>query len=132
MHLRITQLDSLVLHEMRQPWEDLQIIWRAMEDVYAEGYVAKIGVSHAHDPVTFRQLLAFAKVKPSFVQNPAFAYNQWDRDIRMICYEYDIIYQAYSLNHQENEFVYQTREVKAIASRLQRTPQQGMHNNIIY
>lgn len=125
-HLRVTQLNSLVLHEMRQSWEDLQIIWRAMEDVFSDGYAAQIGVSHAHDSAVFRQLLAFARIKPSFVQNPAFAYNQWDRDIRIICNEHNIIYQAYSLNHQENEFVYQTAEVQAIAHRLDRTPQQGM------
>lgn len=123
-HLRISQLDSLVLHETRQPWTDLQVIWRAMEEVFFDGRAAKIGLSHAHDPETFRRLLAFAKVKPSFVQNPIFAYNQWDRDIRLICLEHGIVYQAYSLNHQENDYVYETEEVRAIARRLERTPQQ--------
>lgn len=123
-HLRVSQLDSLVLHEMRIPWENVQVIWRAMEEVFLEGRAVRIGVSHAHYPETFRQLLAFAKVKPSFVQNPAFAYNQWDYEIRSICREHGIIYQAYSLNHEENDFVYQTKEVKAIADRLERTPQQ--------
>lgn len=123
-HLRVTQLDSLVLHEARQPWEDLQLIWRAMEDLYADGTAASIGVSHAHDPADLRRLLQFAKVMPSFVQNPVFASNGWDREIREICREHGIVFQAYSLNHAENDFVYQTDAVQRIARRLERTPQQ--------
>lgn len=123
-HLRVQQLDSLVLHDMRQPWADLQVIWRAMEEVHAQGHAASLGVSHAHDPATFRRLLSFARVPPSFVQNPIFAINHWDRDIRLICREHGIGYQAYSLNHVANDFVYRTAEVKQIARRLDQTPQQ--------
>ena len=36
-HLRVDRLDALVLHEARQPWAELQVIWRAMEEVYAAG-----------------------------------------------------------------------------------------------
>ena len=35
-----------------------------------------------------------------------------------------IVYQAYSLNHAENDFVYETDEVQKIARRLNRTPRQ--------
>lgn len=124
VHLRVPKLDSFILHEMRQTDEDLKVIWRAIEEVYLSGKTASIGVSHAHDPEAFRQLLSFAKVKPSFVQNPIFAYNQWDYDIRMICREHGIVYQGYSLNHEENDFVYQTPEIQSIARRLGVTPQQ--------
>jgi hypothetical protein len=123
-HLRISQLDSIVLHDTREPWDDLVVIWRALEDVYTEGKTARIGVSHAHDPDTFRRLLNIARIKPMFVQNPSFAVNGWDREIRAICRENNIIYQAYSLNHVVNDFVYHTSEVQQIAQRLNRTPQQ--------
>lgn len=123
-HLRISKLDSLILHEMRVPWNELLIIWKSMEEIYMEGKTASIGLSHAHDPQTLRRFLAVAQIKPSFIQNPIFAYNNWDRDIRLICQEYGIEFQSYSLNHQENDFVYQSEEVLTIAKRLNRTPQQ--------
>jgi len=123
-HLRVGQLDSLVLHESRQSWQDLLLIWRTLEELHREGKAARIGLSHIHDANMFRRLLGVAKIKPSFVQHPIFAYNGWDREIRMICREHGIVFQAYSLNHPENDFVYQTEAVQQIARRLDRTPQQ--------
>ena len=124
MHLRIAQLDSIVVHDTREPWDDLVVIWRALEDLYSEGKTSLIGVSHAHDPSAFRRLLSIARIKPSFVQNPSFALDRWDYEIRSICKEHGIVYQAYSLNHVVNDFVYQTPQVQRIAHRLNRTPQQ--------
>jgi len=123
-HLRVKQLDSLVLHESRQSWEDLLLIWRTLEELHGEGKTASIGLSHIHDANMFRRLLGVAKIKPSFVQHPVFAYNGWDREIRQICREHGIVFQAYSLNHPENDFVYQTEAVQQIAQRLDRTPRQ--------
>ena len=56
-HLRVDQLDSLVIHESRQPWDDLLVMWRAFEDLVAEGKVKSIGLSHIHDPGSLRRLL---------------------------------------------------------------------------
>jgi hypothetical protein len=41
----------------------------------------------------------------------------WDRDIRSICREHNIVYQAYSLNHAGNGWVYHHRTVLAIAEK---------------
>ena len=123
-HLRVAKIDAIVLHDAREPWDDLVVMWRALEDLQMEGKTAHIGVSHAHDAATFRRLLSVARIKPSFVQNPTVALNRWDYEIRLICREHNIVYQAYALNHVVNDFVYQTRAVKQIARRLGSTPQQ--------
>jgi len=124
MHLRVDKLDSIVLHESRQPWDELVVIWRALEKLYDEGKTSSIGLSHIHDPKVFRRLMRIVRIKPSFVQHPIFARNRWDEDIRKICYEHGIIYQAYSLNHKENDFVYLSQSVINIARRLDFTPRQ--------
>ena len=123
-HLRVKRLDSLVLHEARQPWDDLVTIWRAMEEVHAEGLAASIGLSHAHDAGALRRLLSVAATKPRFVQHPVFAADRWDREIRLVCREHGVVFQAYSLNHVANDWVYQSDAVRRIARRLDRTPQQ--------
>ena len=123
-HLRVEQLDALILHEARQPWDDLVTIWRAFENLHHEGKTASIGLSHIHDASTFRRLLEIATIKPSFVQHPIFASNGWDRTIREICLEHGIVFQAYSLNHADNDFVYETDTVQQIARRLDCTPRQ--------
>lgn len=123
-HLRVEQLDALIIHESRQPWDELVTIWRTLEDLYTEGKTASIGLSHIHDAATFRRLLDIAKIKPSFVQHPIFASNGWDRTIRQICREHGIVFQAYSLNHADNDFVYETATVQRIARRLNCTPRQ--------
>jgi len=102
----------------------MEAIWRSMEELHATGVVRRIGISHAHTPQEFQRLLDMATVKPSVVQNPIYAANGWDREIRDMCREHGIVYQAYALNHKDNDYVYQDTRVRAIAARLDRTPQQ--------
>jgi len=96
----------------------------SMESVLASGQALSIGLSHAHDPEDLRRLLGAAKVKPSFVQNPVFAVNRWDSEVRAVCREHGIVFQAYALNNVANDWVYQSGSVRRIAGRLNRTPQQ--------
>jgi diketogulonate reductase-like aldo/keto reductase len=86
-------------------------MWRAFEDLVAEGKVKSIGLSHIHDPASLHRLLGAAKIKPSFIQHPIFASNGWDREIRQICRQHGILFQAYYINHPENDLVYQTETV---------------------
>ena len=71
-----------------------------------------------------RRLLSVAATKPRFVQHPVFAADRWDREIRLVCREHGVVFQAYSLNHVANDWVYQSDAVRRIARRLDRTPQQ--------
>src|SRR5206468_2833749 len=66
--------------------------WRAMELLP----VGALGVSN----VTERQLLellAFASVKPRYVQNRCYASTGWDAEIRAICRAEGLVYQGFSL-----------------------------------
>lgn len=136
VHLRIKKLDALVMHWPNlDNWTDTEITWRAMEALQRGGLVGKIGISHTHSAETLQKLLEFAEIEPAFVQNPMvreergerrknvhtnygkylfFLFvtsqfagdSQWDREIREICRDNNIIYQAYSLNHPANDWVY--------------------------
>lgn len=98
-HLYTDYLDSFLLHGPSsregmtdEDWE----VWKAMESLYDLGKTRTIGLSNV-SPVHLRQVLDFASVKPSFVQNRCFAVLGWDREVRRICQENEIIYQGFSL-----------------------------------
>ncbi len=88
-------IDSFLLHGPRTGHGLSDIdreVWRAMEELP----VKMIGISN----VTAEQvetLCAFAKVRPSFVQNRCFAQLGWDRDVREVCGREGIVYQGFSL-----------------------------------
>jgi diketogulonate reductase-like aldo/keto reductase len=98
-HLGVSHLDSYVLHGpatgrglTRADWE----VWRAMEGLVAEKQARLLGVSNVA-PDQLALLLRDAEVKPAFVQNRCFARDGWDREVRALCREHDVIYQGFSL-----------------------------------
>lgn len=98
-HLHTDYLDSYVLHGPysrgglgSEDWE----VWAAIESLYASGKAKIIGVSN----VTAGQLTLLcqqAKYKPMVVQNRCYAAFGWDKAVRDICREHEIIYQGFSL-----------------------------------
>ena len=98
-HLRVEQIDSLVLHG---PWSDRgwsaqdRDAWRAMEQIHDERRVRLLGVSN----VSLEQLARMhreASVRPAFVQNRCYARDGWDREVRRFAREQGIVYQGFSL-----------------------------------
>ena len=87
-------VDSYVLHGPSRRdglGPDDHEAWRAME---ALGVT--LGISNA----TARQideLVAFARVKPAWVQNRCYAVRGWDADVRAACARHGIAYQGFSL-----------------------------------
>ena len=84
--------------------------------------VTLLGISN----VTARQigeLVELARIPPAFVQNRCYAERGWDRAIRALCGEHNIVYQAFSLL-TANRDVTVHREVRAIATRHRKTPAQ--------
>jgi diketogulonate reductase-like aldo/keto reductase len=124
-HLRTGTIDSYVLHgpSLRRGLaaEDFEA-WTAMEDLHAQGAVSALGVSN----VTREQvelLLRRATVPPSFVQNRCYASTGWDREMRALCRERGIVYQAFSLltaNRRELEHTV----LRETSRRLGMTPAQ--------
>ncbi|HSN29782.1 MAG TPA: aldo/keto reductase [Kofleriaceae bacterium] len=94
-HLGIAKLDSYVLHGPSQR-DGLGAIdreaWRAMEALP----VGSLGISNV-TASQLRELLAFASVKPRYVQNRCYASTGWDADVRAICRAEGLVYQGFSL-----------------------------------
>jgi diketogulonate reductase-like aldo/keto reductase len=94
VHLGIDKLDSYVLHGPSQhdglgPAD--REAWRAME---------ALGVTLGISNVTadqLRELLEFATVRPTYVQNRCYAVRGWDAEIRAICRGEGLVYQGFSL-----------------------------------
>jgi diketogulonate reductase-like aldo/keto reductase len=124
-HLRTTYLDSLVLHGPSQR-EGLgrsdHEAWRAMEALAGEGKVRGLGASN----VTAKQvhdLVAFAAIKPVFVQNRCHARTGWDALVRDACARHGIRYQGFSLL-TANRQVMAHPGVGEIARKYGKTPAQ--------
>jgi diketogulonate reductase-like aldo/keto reductase len=99
-------------------WE----VWAAMENLYESGKTKMIGISNITAP-QLQLLCAQAKHRPMVVQNRCFAVLVWDRDVREICRENDIIYEGFSLLTANGE-VLASRLVRGVAQRLGATPAQ--------
>lgn len=124
-HLGVDRIDSYLLHGPSQreglARADLEA-WAAIEHLAAAGQVGLIGVSN----VTARQLrevIERSREPPAFVQNRCYASTGWDREVRAVCRENDIVYQAFSLL-TANRDVTASSTVRAIALRHRITPSQ--------
>jgi len=124
-HLGLRFIDSLVLHGPTNA-EGLHRndheAWRAMEALVTEGVVASLGISNT-SAAQLEELVAFASVRPRFVQNRCYASRGWDAHVRAVCREHGIIYQGFSLL-TANGPVVNGREVKGMAARYGVTPAQ--------
>lgn len=98
-HLGTDRIDSFVLHGPSQRdglGRDDHEAWRAMESLVDANKVGSIGISNA-TAQQVSDLVAFARIKPAYVQNRCYARTQWDRAVRDVCNEHGIIYQGFSL-----------------------------------
>ena len=121
VHLGIERLDSVVLHGPSQR-EGLGAAdheaWRAMEGLG----VPYLGISNC-SARQVEELVAFARVPPTFVQNRCYAIRGWDRDVRAVCTHHGIVYQAFSLL-TANRDVVSGQAVHALMKRHGRTREQ--------
>lgn len=124
-HLGVEYLDSLVLHGPSQSGTlgaaDHEA-WRAMEQLVLAGNVGVIGISNVAAP-QLRELLQFARVAPTFVQNRCYASRGWDAEIRAICAEANVVYQGFSLL-TANRAVIASSAVQACAQHHGRSAEQ--------
>ncbi len=124
-HLHTDFIDSYILHGPYGRWELEQKdwdVWTALESLYQAGRVKMIGVSNVQ-ALQLQLLCELAGVKPMVVQNRCYAALGWDRAVRELCRDHDIVYQGFSLLTANRE-VLQTPEVDAIAKRCNTGPAQ--------
>ncbi|MBK9143376.1 MAG: aldo/keto reductase [Candidatus Melainabacteria bacterium] len=124
-HLGTDYVDSYVLHGpySRHGWtaSDTEV-WRTMEDLQDAKKTRIIGISNV-SAGQLKTLVESARVKPMVVQNRCYAILGWDREVREICRQHDIIYQGFSLL-TANTGALNSPELLSIARRLGATPAQ--------
>jgi diketogulonate reductase-like aldo/keto reductase len=122
-HFQTDYLDSYLLHGPSSRGSltaDDVAAWRAIEALAEAGQARFIGVSN-FTLGQLRELIALARVKPTFLQNRCYARTGWDREIRLLCAERGIVYQGFSLltaNRRELE----TNAVRQLAERTKHSP----------
>lgn len=124
-HLGVAYVDSLVLHGPSQRdglGPDDREAWAALAAIHARGGARHVGVSNA-SAAQVEAFVALGGAPVAFVQNRCYASRGWDRDVRAACARHGIAYQGFSLL-TANRDVVASREVRAIAARLGKTPAQ--------
>ena len=94
-NLKTDTIDSLVLHSPLSAYEDLLLVWRAMEAIHYRGEVGQLGISNTYDLSTLERLYEDAKIKPAVLQNRFYQDTNYDKEIRIWCKEHDITYQSF-------------------------------------
>ncbi len=121
-HLGVTYIDSLVLHGPSQ-YDGLGVddhaAWTAMELLVEQGKVGVLGASNV-DAQQIADLVAFARIKPAFIQNRCYAKTGWDQHVRALCKQHGVTYQGFSLL-TANRQVLEHRGVREIAKRHGKT-----------
>lgn len=124
-HLHTDFIDSYILHGPYGRWELEQKdwdVWTALESLYQSGLVKMIGISNVQ-ALQLQLLCELASVKPMVVQNRCYAALGWDRAVRELCRDHNIVYQGFSLLTANRE-VLQAPEVDTIAKRCNTGPAQ--------
>jgi diketogulonate reductase-like aldo/keto reductase len=98
-HLQTDHVDSFVLHgpSSNHNWTETdKEVWEAMVKERDDGRARVLGVSNV-SMRHLQQLVEAHREHPSFVQNRCYARLGWDREVRLFCKAYQIIYQGFSL-----------------------------------
>jgi diketogulonate reductase-like aldo/keto reductase len=122
LHLGTKVIDSYLLHGPstgdRLGPDDWKV-WRALEGIHDRGAARLIGISNVNAE-QLTELCHKARIRPHVVQNRCFADAGWDRRVRDVCREHDILYQGFSLL-TANLGVLRTADVQRIAKQHRRT-----------
>lgn len=94
-NLKVSYLDSLVLHSPLDDARSLMTVWQAMEDIYQQKGARQIGISNCYDLEVLKFLYEKASVKPAVVQNRFYRQTYYDIELRKWCREREIIYQSF-------------------------------------
>ncbi len=124
-HLGVDQLDGYLLHGPSQrdglaPAD--REAWAAIQQLADRDQVALAGVSNV-TAAQLREVIDISRVPPAFVQNRCYASRGWDREVRAVCAEHGIVYQAFLLL-TANRDVLAASTIRAIAAHHRATPTQ--------
>lgn len=94
-NLKVSYVDSLVLHSPLENIEKLLHVWQAMEYIYEQQETKLLGISNCYDLEVMKILYKNAFVKPAVVQNRFYRQTNYDRTLRKWCHDKNIIYQSF-------------------------------------
>ncbi|KAI8824468.1 aldo/keto reductase [Fimicolochytrium jonesii] len=129
-NLKVSYIDSLVLHSPMRTLEDTLRVWRVLEGFKQQNKVHYLGISNAYNLRFLQQLYQQVSVKPSFIQNRFYRETGWDRDIRSWAKEVNIKYQSFwTLTGNPN--VLASPVIARIAKARECSPEQVMYKVLI-
>jgi len=127
--------DYLDLYMLHSPGDkaSTEAAWRAMEALHAQGKVRSLGVSN-FGPADLEQLLAFAKVRPVYLQNKLSVYCPGEQQVgsqSMLAYaqKQGLVVMGYSVINPWPLMLAPMEDplVRSIAGRYGRSPAQVLH-----
>jgi diketogulonate reductase-like aldo/keto reductase len=125
VHLGVERLDAYLLHgpATGRGWSAAdREVWSAMESLHRDGRVRLLGVSNISSE-QLEILCDTAEVAPALVQNRCYARTGWDREVRAVCRDRGLLYEAFSLL-TANARELTDAAVAAIARRVHATVEQ--------
>lgn len=94
-NLKVSYVDSLVLHSPLDTMDSLLMVWQAMESICRQGEAKQLGISNCYHLDTLKALYEKASIKPAVVQNRFYKQTHYDAELRKWCQERQIIYQSF-------------------------------------
>ncbi len=119
-NLKIDFINSYLIHSPFGPIEDLERVYKTMEEYVVCGQVGQIGISNCYDLNILSHLYDIAEIKPKVVQNRFYSESKYDKEIRTFCKQKDINYQSFwSLT--ANPHLLSSQEVLSLSSKYDKT-----------
>lgn len=122
-NLHVSYVDGLILHSPLDNFDQLMIVWQAMEHIYNQGGTKRIGISNCYDLKVLKELYEAALIKPVILQNRFYQETSYDNKIRAWCQEKNIIYQSF-WTLTANPQILSSRAVQKAAETYQKTAAQ--------
>ncbi|MBF0294851.1 MAG: aldo/keto reductase [Magnetococcales bacterium] len=119
-NLRTDYLDCLVLHSPLATVAETMTVWRAMEGLFRQEGVRRLGISNCYDPRLVAYLAEHCATPPAVIQNRFYAATGYDRQIRAFCNQQGISYQSF-WTLTANPHLLDHPVVQALARRHQRS-----------
>lgn len=94
-NLAVQYIDALLLHSLLPSHDKTMEAWHAMEALFQEGFVRRLGISNCYDLNEFKLIFQEASIKPTVVQNRFYSRTDYDKTLRKWSNENSISYQSF-------------------------------------
>jgi diketogulonate reductase-like aldo/keto reductase len=125
-NLKISYLDSLVLHSPLETLQETMMVWRAFEKAIDAKLVLQLGISNCYDVELFKAIFEEARIKPRVLQNRFYVVSGFDVDLRKFCLDKNVMYQSF-WTLSANDAAINSPDFAAVARKYHLTPSQAMY-----